>query len=52
LIQFTVHCINRGFNTIFLMFEETRPWRATRTPGWSLIFFTRLGHLEAVGSSI
>jgi len=29
------------------MFEETRPWRTTRTPGWSLISYTRLGHLEA-----
>jgi len=34
------------------MFEETRPWRTTRTPGWSLISYTRLGHLEAVGGSI
>jgi hypothetical protein len=24
------------------MFEETRPWRTTRTPGWSLISYTRL----------
>ena len=29
------------------MFEETRPWRTTRTPVWSLISYTRIGHLEA-----
>jgi hypothetical protein len=29
------------------MFEETRPWRTTRTLVWSLISYTRLGHLEA-----
>jgi len=29
------------------MFEETRPWRTTRTLGWSLTSYTRLGHLEA-----
>ena len=32
-----VYCVNQDFNTTFLMFEETRPWRTTRTPGWSLI---------------